>query len=101
MSTSIFSGNSPIQVSEPNPVSPASSKFKFSDHELIEALISLADMLDAASDEQPVVEESQETSLATNDSSSIEKFSFLSGWDRLMTRFRDNCSNRKTYSICF
>lgn len=98
MNISMVSVSNPTQaVSAQN---AETTKHKFSDSEFIDALISLADMLDAASDNQDGFEE-QETSFASKENIAEERFSFLSGWDRLMVRFKDSCHSRKTYSICF
>jgi hypothetical protein len=98
MNISMVSVSNPTQsVSTQN---TETTKHSFSDSEYIDALISLADMLDAASDTQDGFEE-QGTSFASKDNVGEERFSFLSGWDRLMVRFKDSCHNRKTYRICF
>jgi|GEM_PF-6602114 hypothetical protein len=98
MNISMLSVSNPTQtVSAQN---AETTKHKFSDSEFIDALISLADMLDAASDNQDGFEE-QKTMFSSEENTAAERFSFLSGWDRLMVRFRGSCDSRNNYIICF
>ncbi len=77
------------------------SNLRISDHELIDALISLAEMLDAAKEEVETHEEKKLFHPIIEECKEEERFSFLSGWDRLMTRFRDSCTDRNLYRVCF
>lgn len=64
---------------------------RFSESEFIESVVSLAAMVDSVSESEKDSEENLES---MSNCKSWERFSFFSGWDRLVASYRESCANR-------